>query len=370
MGELITHQETGLLLYNNGTVCDSNNTFDEFAADSICKAMGFATASSWDANGTKHWYLQRDYKTSLSNVLCPNHYSWSSCSYDAKGSQKICIGHYKDVFMSCNCDLGFSSCPEGEYYKDNCMCLKCPPNTFKDTIDRQTSCTICPSDSTSTTGSAYCACEAGLYWNEGKCHPCPKGSVSVEGSLKCVKCPIDSIEVNHSTACKCSSGEGWSWEGKSNLGKCRLCLPGTSYITGEMTSCQACPRHTTSDVGSDHCICPAGMFWNNTKCQNCEQGSVSQHGALRCQICPSHFSSNGTVCECKNGEDWTWDENRMGSCKPLKSSRVKLLLGFNIGLILMVFSALAIMTTVVLIKKKRGNGKNSEVNVISIPYAE
>ena len=366
----------GLLLFNNGTVCDikSHGILATTVATSICKVMGYDSAGYMDRLDKPHWRMQQSFETSMYDISCPDKYddswSWYSCTYKV-GSNEKCLMHRSDVFLKCRCQRENKSCSKGMYFTDDCLCTKCPRDTYKDIEGPESFCKNCPKSSTSSPGSAYCTCLAGYYWNEGKCHLCPKGSVSKTASLECVKCPLDSSAVNQGTACKCPTGQGWSWEG-DNQGECRLCLPGT-YLAGDMTSCQPCPRHTTSDVGSDHCICPAGKFWNSTKCQNCDQGSVSPSGALRCQTCPTYFSSNGTVCECPNGEVWSWDSNKMGSCILLDlkaNARVELLLRFSVGLIVLIFSLIATVIIVLLIKKMKRDGRNSGVNVLNIPYAE
>ena len=42
---------------------------------------------------------------------------------------------------SCNCK-SISSCPEGQYYKSNCMCVNCQPNTFKGELPKTGVCGV------------------------------------------------------------------------------------------------------------------------------------------------------------------------------------------------------------------------------------
>ena len=375
-GEILTDDSKyGLLIFNNGTVCDTKGAgiLDTSVAGAICKVMGYESAGYMQQSDKPNWSMRLGFKTSMYDISCPKKYGeskfWYFCSYEL-GSNKDCERHNKDVFLKCKCNYPSDiTCAEGMYLKDKCLCTPCPRDTYKDVPGPETFCKACPRRSTSPPGSASCTCKAGYYWSLGRCHQCAQGSVSVEGSDQCLKCPLDSIEVNYSTACKCLPGKGWSWEGK-NKGECKPCLPGT-YISGDMTSCQPCPINTTSDhVGSDHCICPAGMFWNNTKCQNCEQGSVSQHGALRCQICPSKSSINGTSCDCLRGKVWSWDEHlNTGSCKLHNSWKFTFLIGCNVGMLLLIVSITVTLAVLKLIKGRR-NRRSSEVNVINTPYAE
>ena len=300
--------EAGLLLYKNGTVCDENESLDSKTANAICRSMGYRIASYQTRNKTHQWGIQKQFKTSISNISCPlNDFSLQSCSYDLSPNEN-CENHNKDIFISCQC-YNYFSCPP------------CPANTYtiyNGSFMRAT-CGNCPENSSSPPNSTSCTCIPGLDWDEGKC---------------------------------------------------RLCLPGT-YITGDMTSCQACPRHTTSDVGSDHCICPAGMFWNKTKCQNCEQGSVSQRGALTCQICPLRSSSNGTSCNCPRGKVWSWDEEKIGSCETQSSASIKLLLGCNVGLLCLIVFILAMEFVGVFRKKMRQRGSQLlELSIENSPGTE
>ena len=84
---------SGLLIYNGGTVCD--DYFDQNAADAICSLMGFASSGS-EWNSSSSWSIQSEYKIFLDDVECSNA-SWASCDY----SESHNCGHSEDVFLSC-----------------------------------------------------------------------------------------------------------------------------------------------------------------------------------------------------------------------------------------------------------------------------
>ena len=303
------NNETGLLLYNKGTVCNENGALDHNTANAICRSMGYKSAGYLNMNMPHQWGIQKQFKTSISNIFCStNNFSLQSCSYDL-GPKKNCENHNKDVFINCHCHH-YSSCPP------------CPANTYKkyDGNSTRAICENCPENSSSPPNSASCTCISGLDWDDGECKPC---------------------------------------------------LPGF-FISGHMTSCKLCPINTTSDIGSGHCICPAGMFWNSTKCQNCEQGSVSQPGALRCQICPLKSSKNGTSCECPSGEAWSWNEEK-GSCNYIEtqsSASIKLLLGCNVVLLCVIISILAMELVVEFRKKMRQRRRLLEFSIENSPGTE
>ncbi|KAL5272032.1 hypothetical protein ACHWQZ_G000289 [Mnemiopsis leidyi] len=85
--------QSGLLLYKGGTVCD--DYFSNNAAEAICKLMNFTSAVEWD-NGT-YFNIQSNYDIKLDDVKCSST-EWESCSY----SEEHNCGHSEDVFLSCS----------------------------------------------------------------------------------------------------------------------------------------------------------------------------------------------------------------------------------------------------------------------------
>ena len=85
---------SGLLIYNNGTVCDDN--FDQNAADAICSLLGYQANGSLYESGLRYPELQAEYSITLDDVSCRNN-TWSSCTY---ATQHNC-GHSEDVFLTC-----------------------------------------------------------------------------------------------------------------------------------------------------------------------------------------------------------------------------------------------------------------------------
>ena len=112
--------------------------------------------------------------------------------------------------------------------------------------------------------------------------------------LSCAPCPPLATSTAGSNACSCKAG---------------------TYKNSNLT-CSVCPSGSFSKAGSDHCLCPAGTYWNDTKCDRCPQGLVSQDGALKCRKCPKDFSPtrNGTECSCPQGTEWNWTLQNEGSC--------------------------------------------------------
>ena len=86
---------TGLLLYNGGTVCD--DLFSDNAAQAICLVLGFQPGggSSW-SSGDFQWEIQESYDIRLDDVNCSEG-KWESCQYNEIDNCK----HIEDVFISC-----------------------------------------------------------------------------------------------------------------------------------------------------------------------------------------------------------------------------------------------------------------------------
>ena len=85
--------QSGLLLYKGGTVCD--HSFSNNAAEAICKLMNFTSAVEW--NSGAYFEIQSNYDIKLDDVEC-NSTEWESCSY----SEIDNCGHSEDVFLSCS----------------------------------------------------------------------------------------------------------------------------------------------------------------------------------------------------------------------------------------------------------------------------
>ncbi|XP_063681810.1 deleted in malignant brain tumors 1 protein-like isoform X2 [Bolinopsis microptera] len=87
---------SGLLIYNDGTVCDDN--FDQNAADAICSLLGYQANGSSYESGSRY-PLQEEYSIALDDVSCRNN-TWSSCTYSSLHN----CGHSEDVFLTCISD--------------------------------------------------------------------------------------------------------------------------------------------------------------------------------------------------------------------------------------------------------------------------
>ena len=263
------------------------------------------------------------------------------------------------------------SCPVGSEWDWDMTtrgsCRPCPPGSYKS--DQMAVCSFCPYGTSSNVGSSQCLCKAGKFWDGSVCRRCGGGSVSREGALTCQKCLLGSHDLSH---CKCPAGQMWRWE-EEHGGSCVSCVPGT-YKTENMQFCRICPAGTTSLVGSEHCLCLAGQFWNGMDCVGCPQGFVSQAGALECQKCPlgSTATAGSSVCTCLAGETWNWNEEMTGSCKNTNQNPTKVPIISNSEVLIPVIAAgvlavtcfiLSILLILIIARqvKKADKGKQSKV---------
>eukprot|EP01047_Picozoa_sp_COSAG01_P024689 COSAG01_NODE_1533_length_9989_cov_8.225581_1_plen_1653_part_00 len=133
-------------------------------------------------------------------------------------------------------------------------------------------CTSClPGYAAPQSGMANCSeCDAGTYSESTRCTSCPAGTYQPYGtggsrafeaehadnSSDCLACPSDSTSSPGSALCKCVSGTHGS------PGSCVDCLPGYAAPTDGMVFCAECDAGTfSSSAGSTACTsCPIGRI--------------------------------------------------------------------------------------------------------------
>ena len=92
----VAHQTEGLLLYSDGTVCNSG--FSDNSADAICREMGYNAATSW-RTGLLYGSQQSDRNISLNEVTCSSN-DWSSCTSNSTVANED-NHHAKDILLTC-----------------------------------------------------------------------------------------------------------------------------------------------------------------------------------------------------------------------------------------------------------------------------
>lgn len=274
-----------------------------------------------------------------------------SCSLCGKGN--FCIGDgtatpcadhettvtpYSTTQSECVCTAGYFvsnsvciGCAAGKYknFVGNGACLECPINTFNDNIkqDSVNSCTQCPSNSSSSSGSnsiSSCVCNAGFerlsnvcsvcnpgyYENDGVCLACEKAKFNtLKGETVCEHCPSNTYTVSTASIsiqnCLCSPGyelqainsEDFSCKacasGKfERNGFCKNCNTGKYQPEINATSCVDCPSNSNNtDPGSNSksdCLCGPGYAHDGENCVVCTAGSYkSGYANTGCESCQS-----------------------------------------------------------------------------------
>ena len=115
---------------------------------------------------------------------------------------------------SCECPVGMTWLWDET---DHGLCKPCLPGTYKS--DQY--CKVCPSASTSTSGSEHCLCMSGMFWNKTHCDACIEGSASPHGALECVICSLGTAPDKGATLCSCPFGKSWSWNNQG-VGSCNI----------------------------------------------------------------------------------------------------------------------------------------------------
>ncbi|XP_063678290.1 deleted in malignant brain tumors 1 protein-like [Bolinopsis microptera] len=252
-GEPVESGQMGLLLYKGGTVCD--DYFSDYAADAICRELGFGRLIDWTYGYKYEWRFQSSKSISLDDVRCGSDRVWSNCRYNTYHN---CV-HGEDVFLTC----GEASCQAGNYfdYSNWFRCQICPIRTYSE--DGAASCTACPdgmySDSGSTSYSAcyWVPCNAGQYMiTDTGCQQCEENTWSEYNSDNCTSCPDGMISSAGSRAASdcyyapCTAGNYMTDSG------CQQCGENT-FSYDNFYYCANCPYNHVSDPGSsseDDCI--------------------------------------------------------------------------------------------------------------------
>ena len=80
-------------------MCD--DSFDDIAADAICREMNFTRATSWISNELS-FSFQDNYDIKMDDVVCTS-VEWEDCSFNSVSN----CGHYEDVFLNCSSKISY-----------------------------------------------------------------------------------------------------------------------------------------------------------------------------------------------------------------------------------------------------------------------
>ena len=176
------------------------------------------------------------------------------------------------TLASCQCAKG--------YYRGALGCTLCQRGRYKDAVNNNASCTLCPAGTRSTLTGAT---------SLGDCAVCPAGTSSLAGSEVCNPCSSGFAAAEGSGNCtRCAAG----FFSDGTLAACSPCLAGTfdnNPFNGEPGQCESCPAGTAS---------MAQNASSSGTCKPCAPGFVSNAGAAACRACDAGQYSLAGVAQC------------------------------------------------------------------------
>ena len=213
------------------------------------------------------------------------------------------------------CDLGYTVADWGG-------CVRCPTDTYKDTVGPH-ACTVCSvgsstGTSTGRTSRYNCICIAGYGGSLGNCEICPAGTYKGYGSGSCIPCdysvpPALTSRVGATSSSKCICNVGfWGYF-------CSACPYNTYKDFTGTRGCIDCPPNSATQLRSvgapniESCKCNKGYSWNATTrvCVACVDGKYKDVvGPSECILCGTNLplsqispeaSTSKSMCECNVG---------------------------------------------------------------------
>ena len=257
-------------------------------------------------------------------------------------------------------DASACECKPGYFRQNIGLCEACKPGTFtaskgSDACDlcsagsfaegtASSSCTSCPSNSTSGPGSTAvedCECIPGYTAGQGQtCIACAAGSFKqTSGSASCQVCLVGKYSGPASTTCTNCPAETFSTtlkNGSTSAADCRYCKPGYEGNSDQCTPCTL--GKYKSVIGSHTCTqCEPGSYQDKEAaivCTPCASGTFSsKSGAVRIENCTSCPAGKTTIpgavdlsdCGCKPGS--TGPDGDLGNCLDCEQGKFKSSIG-------------------------------------------
>lgn len=240
------------------------------------------------------------------------------------------------IFDTDHATYGQSSCPW--------VCIDGYFKSITNTSNNQAECLSCPDTSQPVsygpqdiTNIGDCSCPTDTYLiktieSDGAkyyCGTCGVGTPSNTGNIKTCTCPATSNRVhgnqeyktisNTLVECACPSGANWD----SNRCKCSA----NKYLsqgTDGAYSCESCPEHSTSDVGSTNvndCRCDSDFPKRNLDennnligCSACADNAIFHNGSCQCNS--GYYGDGASSCtQCPIGTTTTIGATQRSDCK-------------------------------------------------------
>lgn len=313
-----------LPFYAYGTVCTLNNTLDGCISYDGCEYI----AQQLGGTGPKCEECQ------------PHNYN--STSQNSTQCDACRTSLFPDTILN-----GKEYDPDDESTGNTECPWKCTTGWFVD--NNHTSCITCPNNNTAPTSYTNnddahisdCTCNDGNTYliqttenstNSYYCGQCEVGvQPNTNNGISTCTCPPTAIRVHGQTVgsyrleCACPNHANWD----NNRCKCdagKYLSPGTDGIY----SCESCPEHSTSAVGSTNvndCQCdddfPNRILDENNKligCSACADNATFYNGSCQCK---SGYYGDGTssCTQCPIGTTTTIGATQRSDCKMTSATK-------------------------------------------------
>lgn len=237
-----------------------------------------------------------------------------------------------------SCVACASPATQGRFFSTGCTTDICSPNTYS-SGGYVSSCSVCPSNSNSASGSSTCECNAG-YYGTMSCVLCPAGYACLDGvkttcnpgtyssdglagctscsagtyaaasaSTACAACNAGSVSIAAASVCTpCDPGNFAASPGQAS--PCSACLPGTYASGSGLATCSPCAvgKYSGASYSVTCTECAKGTyatgtgFDNPNTCIACNPGSFgATTAASTCQLCtPGKYSDSDSSQVCSS----------------------------------------------------------------------
>ncbi len=277
--------------------CDATKLSTPEGADCMCRP-GLATISlsqnnmDWEGSGAVQgiYDMRANYEDIVLDngpcAICPPGYepprhpiATSDSNARCRSCKQIGPGWASPTGLAC------IHCTPGT--QPNSGASDCEPCGAHFVSSRGIACTRCPEQFTPSNDQTSCRpCAVNEIWSDGLCIPCADGSAPYTDSMGsvCLPCPFPTAG-SHGYCLRCSDSE----------------LQGPSK-----TECISCPEHAVRLSNQNKCICIAGYYSVNGKCEPCGIGTFrgSTDVDAVCTLCPENqvtrqlASTSVDACRC------------------------------------------------------------------------
>ena len=289
-----------------------NNATSGYCEKGSCKANSCSTGyyliqsnKTCAQNTAENCGLEGNNCNTLANTVI------GICQSNGECAATKCINGYKPDTGSC------VECSKGTFSDEGLSCRTCGDNQYTDAVG-QASCKSCPTGASDSSNHTACTCNtSNSQMNSAKTACICKANYYGDGTTTCTKCPTNSTSTAGSTQksdCKCNANAQLNSAGNA-------CICKANYY-GNGATCTACPTNATSSAGSTQksdcscgtnaelngagnaCVCKANFYGNGSTCTECPANSTAPVGSTAISACTCNDANAeivGNECKCKTG---------------------------------------------------------------------